>query len=122
MEYSRRLKFAAATAPLQIVLSVLLTIFLAQLASDSSGEWADLIGVVMGIVLGPCLGVATMVFLVQRARVVTPMKAFLFGVSSAVIALAVTLTLFGIGIHPFAVIVIVFALSTAVVWTLSGRN
>lgn len=122
MEYSRRLKFAAATAPLQIVLSVLLAIFLAQLASDSSGEWADLIGVVMGIVLGPCLGVATIVFLVQRARVVTPMKAFLFGVSSAVIALAVTLTLFGIGIHPIAVIVIVFALSTAVVWTLSGRN
>lgn len=118
---SRRLKYAAATAPLQFSLSVVLALVLAQLASDSSGEWADLIGVVLGIVLGPCLGFAMMVFLVQRARDTSAMKALLAGTSGAVGSFAVTVALFGASIHPFAAIVIVFALSTAVVWVLSGR-
>ncbi len=122
MERSRKLKLAAATVPVQLVLSVLLALLFTQLAEGDSGEWADLIGVVMGIVLGPCLGVAVMIFLVQRARSVPTAKALLAGAASAASAFVVTLVLFGTSVHPIAAIVIIFALSTVAVWVLSGRD
>ena len=122
MERSRRLKLAAATAPVQFVLAILLALLFAQLAEGDSGEWADLIGVVMGIVLGPCLGFAAMIFLVQRARSVPTAKALLTGAAGAASAFVVTLVLFGTSVHPIAAIVIIFALSTVAVWVLSGRD
>ena len=122
MERSRRLMYSAVTALLQFVLSVLLALVFAQLASDSSGEWADLIGVIMGIVLGPCLGVAIMMFLVQRAREVSAGKSLLIGAAGAVAAFALTVALFGTGIHPFVAIAIIFVLSALGVWILSGRD
>jgi hypothetical protein len=122
MERSRRLRLAAATAPVQFGLSVLLALLFAQLAEGSSGEWADLVGVVIGMVLGPCLGAAVMIFLAQRARSIPAARALLAGAAGAVSAFVATVVLFGLGVHPFAAIAIVFALSTAVVWVLSGST
>lgn len=122
MERSRRLKLAAVTAPVQFVLSILLALLFAQLAEGNSGEWADLVGVVIGMVLGPCLGAAVMIFLAQRARSVPAARALLAGAAGAVSAFVVTVILFGAGVHPFAAIAIVFALSTVAVWVLSGRT
>ena len=122
MDRSRRLKYSAVTAPLQFVLSVLLALLFAQLGRESSGEWADLIGVIVGIVFGPCLGVAVMVFLVQRARSASVGKSLLVSVSGAVGAFALILIMFGVGIHPFVAIAIVFVLSSLGVWVLSGHD
>ena len=122
MDRSRRLKFAAATTPVQFVLSVVLAIVLSRLARGDAGEWADLVGVIVGMVLGPGVGAALMIFLVQRATSASTTRALLMGLAAAGGAWVTTIVLFGLGVHPFAAIVIVFALSTAAVWVVSGRE
>lgn len=122
MDRSRRLKFAAATTPVQFVLSVVLAIVLSRLARGDAGEWADLVGVIVGMVLGPGVGAALMIFLVLRATSASTARALLTGLAAAGGAWVTTVALFGLGMHPFAAIVIVFALSTAAVWVVSGRE
>ncbi|MFM8826803.1 MAG: hypothetical protein ACKOFT_06970 [Actinomycetota bacterium] len=122
MDRSRRLKFAAATTPVQFVLSVVLAIVLSRLARGDAGEWADLVGVIVGMVLGPGVGAALMIFLVLRATSASTARALLMGLAAAGGAWVTTIVLFGMGVHPFAAIVIVFALSTGAVWVMSGRE
>lgn len=122
MDRSRRLKFAAATTPVQFVLSVVLAIVLSRLARGDAGEWADLVGVIVGMVLGPGVGAALMIFLVLRATAASTARALLMGLATAGGAWVTTVVLFGLGVHPFAAIVMVFALSTAAVWVVSGRT
>lgn len=122
MDRRGRLKFAAATAPVQFVLSILLAVVLVRVGRRDEGEWADLIGVVVGLVLGPGLGAALMIFLALRGTSASITRALLMSAAGAVGAWLATIVLFGLGFHPFAAILIVFALSTVAVWVVSGGD
>lgn len=122
MDRRGRLKLAAATAPVQFVLSILLAVVLVRVGRRDEGEWADLIGVVVGLVLGPGLGAALMIFLALRGTSASITRALLMSAAGAVGAWLATIVLFGLGFHPFAAILIVFALSTVAVWVVSGGD
>lgn len=122
MDRRGRLKLAAATAPVQFVLSILLAVVLVRVARRDEGEWADLIGVVVGLVLGPGLGAALMIFLALRGTSAPITRALLMSAAGAVGAWLATIGLFGLGFDPFAAILIVVALSTVAVWVVSGGD
>lgn len=122
MDRSRRLKLAGATAPVQFIMSVALALLLARLYRDDSGEWSDLIGVVVGMVLGPCVGAMLMTVLVQRARSVSAAKALLAGGTAGIVTFVAILILFGTGIHPVTALLVVVAVTVVAMWVLSGRG
>ncbi|MFM7263065.1 MAG: hypothetical protein ACKO1X_04875 [Acidimicrobiales bacterium] len=122
MERSRRIKYAVATVPTQVVLAVVLAVAMARLAEGDSGEWSDLIGVLIGIVLGPSIGLALMIVLVLRALSTSTLKTIVAGASAGVATFAaVIMTLNATG-SALAMLVVVTTLSTSAVWIVSGRT
>lgn len=122
MERSQRVKYAALTAPTQLALSVVLAVVLALLVSDSNGEWADVIGVVLGIGFGPPLGLVLMVVLVLRAQGKSMGRALLTGAVSALVAFTAIVLMLNSLENVFAMLAVVAVSSTVAVWILSGRE
>lgn len=122
MERSRRVKYTAATAPTQLVLSVALAAVLYLAVRDDSGEWADVIGVVLGIGFGPPLGLALMIVLLFRAQGKPMGKALLTGALSSVVAFAAILLMLSALENALAMLAVVTVSSTVAVWILSGRD
>jgi len=125
IDRSTRIKYAASTAPTQIVLAFVLAFAFsrsATISSNGSEGWGDLIGYLVGMVLGPAIGLALIIVLVLRRSSTSVLRTLIFGTSAAVATWVVeVLTLATIG-NLFAMLAVVATLSTSAVWIVSGRR
>lgn len=94
---------------------------LSRWGRDDSSGWGDLIGAVVGIVLGPGVGLAVVLFLVGRARggsVVRSLSVALLAVPTG-LAVGVAASLLDVGF--WVTYGVYLAASTLLVWRFAGR-
>jgi len=122
MERRRRLVFTLLTPVLQIFLAVALAVLFASGADDDLSGWGDLIGVLVGLVFGPGLGLALMLGVVSRAVGHSLIGATLRALVALPTSLVISTVAALLEMDFWVALAIYIVGSCALVWWYSGRR